>query len=227
MESAAVWTLPNILTLARVALSPVIALLPFIEGYLPKLIAFIVFLAAAISDIYDGRLARERKQITDLGKMLDPLADKLLLLATLLPIYSITHYRYLEYGIPWWGSVPLWVALVLIGREVLVTVLRSVAKRRGVVIAAAGAGKLKTIVQDIFIGATIAWFAWKDMRPAFGWERGWLGDLWERFHGAVVAVALGVALLLTLYSMAVFIYHYRQRLRAARPAPQSASGDGP
>lgn len=225
-STAIVWTLPNILTLARIVLSPVIALLPFIEGYLPKLIAFGVFLVAAISDIYDGRLARERKQITDLGKVLDPLADKLLLVATLLPIYSITHYRYLEYGIPWWGSVPLWVALVLIGREVLVTVLRSLAKRRGVVIAAAGAGKLKTIVQDIFIGATIAWFAWKDMRAAFGWQRGWLGELWEQVHGTVVAVTLGVALLLTLYSMGVYLYRYRWVFRGRRPAPQ-ASGDGP
>lgn len=221
-----VWTLPNILTLARVALSPVIALLPFIDGYGPKLTALGVFLIAAISDIYDGRLARERKQITDLGKLLDPLADKLLLLATLLPIYSITHYRYLEYGIPWWGSVPLWVALVLIGREVLVTALRALAKRRGVVIAAAGAGKLKTIVQDIFIGAMIAWFAWKDMRTAFGWQRGWLGDLWERVHGAVVAVTLGVALLLTLYSMGVYLYRYRWLFRGAPPTPH-ASGDGP
>ncbi len=87
-----VWTLPNILTLTRIGLTPVIALLPFINGYVPKLVAFLVFLAAAISDAYDGRLARERHQITDLGKILDPLADKLLLLATLIPIYWITMY---------------------------------------------------------------------------------------------------------------------------------------
>ncbi len=81
-----IWTLPNILTLSRVALTPVIALLPFIDGYLPKLIAFIVFLIAASSDIFDGRLARDRDEVTDLGKMLDPLADKLLLFACLIPI---------------------------------------------------------------------------------------------------------------------------------------------
>jgi phosphatidylglycerophosphate synthase len=86
-----VWTLPNILTIARIALAPVIALLPFIEGWVPKLIAFVVFIAAAISDIYDGKLARERGETTDLGKLLDPLADKLLLFATLIPIYWITR----------------------------------------------------------------------------------------------------------------------------------------
>lgn len=224
MAEAAVWTLPNILSLARIALSPVIALLPFIEGYFPKLIAFVVFLAAAISDIYDGRLARERRQITDLGKMLDPLADKLLLMATLVPIYWITRERALEYGIPWWGSLPLWVALVLVGREFLVTLLRYLAKRRGVVIAAGGAGKLKTMVQDIFIGATIGWFAWKDMRATFGWQRGWFGEYWEQFHGTVVAITLGVAVLLTVYSMVLYLYRYRSLFRGT---PQSVAGDGP
>jgi CDP-diacylglycerol--glycerol-3-phosphate 3-phosphatidyltransferase len=219
------WTLPNILTVARIALAPVIALLPFIRGFIPKLIAFVVFLAAAISDIYDGRLARERGEITELGKMLDPLADKLLLVATLIPIYWITRYPMQQYEIPWWGSLPLWVAVLLIGREVAMTVFRHVAKRRGVVIAAAGPGKAKTIVQDVFIGATILWFAWKDMRVTFGWESGWLGAFWEQFHGAVVAITLAVAVLLTAYSLAVYIYRYR-RLFRGQPAAPSASGDG-
>lgn len=219
-----IWTLPNILTLARIALTPVIALLPFITGYVPKLIAFIVFLAAAISDIYDGRLARERGEITDLGKMLDPLADKLLLFATLIPIYWITRYPMQQYEIPLWKNLPLWVAVLLVGREVVMTVFRHVAKRRGVVIAAGGAGKLKTIIQDIFIGATIAWFAWRDMRLAFGWESGWLGRLWNDFHGIVVAITLGGAVLLTAYSLAVYFYRYRKLFRGL-PATDGASGD--
>ena len=218
-----IWTLPNILTLCRIGLTPVIALLPFINGYIPKLIAFVVFLIAAISDIYDGRLARERDEITDIGKLLDPLADKLLLIATLVPIYWITTYRMQEYGIPWWGNVPLWVAVILIGREVLMTVFRQVAKKRGVVIAAASAGKIKTIIQDVFIGATIAWFAWKDMALAFGWETGWFGRLWERFHGTVVAITLGVTVLITVYSLGVYIYKYRTLFRGV---PSAASGDG-
>jgi CDP-diacylglycerol--glycerol-3-phosphate 3-phosphatidyltransferase len=225
MASERVWTLPNILTLARIALSPVIALLPFIAGWQPKLIAFVVFLAAAISDIYDGRLARERHEITDFGKILDPLADKLLLLGTLVPIYWITNYRMREYEIPWWGNLPLWVALLLVGREALMTVLRQVARRRGVVIAAAGAGKLKTIVQDVFIGATIGWFAWRDMTAAFGWRRGWLGGFWDRFHGLVVAVTLATAVVLTVYSLGVYLYRYR-RLFTGGGSPHVPSGDG-
>jgi CDP-diacylglycerol--glycerol-3-phosphate 3-phosphatidyltransferase len=223
MNAERVWTLSNILTLTRIALSPVIALLPFIAGWVPKLLALVVFLAAAISDIYDGRIARQRQQITDLGKILDPLADKLLLFATLVPIYWMTHYGMREYRIPWWGSLPLWVAVLLVGRELLMTGLRQMARRRGVVIAAAGAGKLKTIVQDVFIGATIGWFAWKDMRARFGWQRGWMGDLWERFHGALVAITLASAVLLTVYSLGVYLYRYR---RLFWSAAHSASGDG-
>jgi CDP-diacylglycerol--glycerol-3-phosphate 3-phosphatidyltransferase len=171
------WTLPNIITLARIALAPVIALLPFIEGSAPKLIAFGVFLAAAISDIYDGKLARRRAEITDLGKLLDPIADKLLLLATLIPIYWITRYPMHQYAIPWWGHLPVWVAVLLLGREVFMTAFRAFARRRGVTIAAGRAGKFKTIVQDVFIGATILWFAWKDLATAHGWRRGWLGGV--------------------------------------------------
>ena len=220
-----IWTLPNILTVSRIALTPVIALLPFIDGYLPKLIAFIVFLIAAISDIFDGRLARERDEVTDLGKMLDPLADKLLLFACLIPIYWVTRYPMSQYEIPWWGNLPLIVALLLVGREIAMTIFRYVAKRRGVVIAADSTGKIKTVVQDIFLGATIGWFAWRDMRIEFGWETGWLAAFWNRFHGAVVAVTLGVAVLLTVVSLLSYMYRYRSLFRDTYPA-HPEPGDG-
>src|SRR5438477_10646654 len=96
---------------------------------------------------------------------LAPATDKLLLFATLVPIFWMTRHPVsvardkVDYAIPWWGSLPVWVALLLVGREVLITAFRFFAKRRGVVIAAGGAGKLKAVVQNIFIGATIAWFA--------------------------------------------------------------------
>jgi len=210
-----IWTLPNILTVARIALTPVIALLPLIRGATPKLIAFVVFLAAAISDIYDGKLARERKEVTDIGKLLDPIADKLLLFATLVPIYWITRYPMRQYEIPWWGNLPAWVAVLLVGRELFMTGFRWFAKRRGVVIAAQRAGKVKTVIQDVFIGATILWFAWKDLAAARGWRRGWLGALWEQIHGTVVAVTLGIAIVITVYSLAHYLYRYRSLFRGA------------
>jgi CDP-diacylglycerol--glycerol-3-phosphate 3-phosphatidyltransferase len=211
------WTLPNILTIARICLAPVVALLPFIEGSAPKIIAFFGFIVVAVSDAVDGYLARSRNQITDLGKLLDPIADKLLLFAMLVPIYWITRHPTLlaDYAIPWWGSLPLWVCVLLIGRELLMTVFRFQARRRGVIIPAAGAGKAKAAFQNIFIGATIGWFAWKDLLVEMRWT-GRYRDFWDRFHGSVVALTLAVAVLLTAYSLAVYLYRYRALLRTAR-----------
>ena len=211
------WTLPNILTLARICLTPVIALLPFIDGYEPKVIALVIFVAAAVSDVVDGYLARRYKQVSELGQMLDPIADKLLLFATLIPIFWITRHPTIlvDYRIPWWGSLPVWVALILVGREVLITAFRFFARRRGVVIPAAGPGKLKAVVQNVFIGATIAWFAWKDALAAHRWA-GWFRNFWDQFHGAVVAITLGGAVVLTVYSLIVYIYRYRALLKGGK-----------
>jgi len=204
------WTLPNIITLARICLTPVIALLPFIEGFWPKFIAFIVFLVAAFSDILDGWLARRSNTVSDLGKLLDPIADKLLLFATLIPIFSMTRHPTIlvDYRIPWWGSLPVWVALLLVGREVLITAFRHFAMRRGVIIPAVAAGKAKALLQNIFIGATIAWFAWKDAIA----ELKLAGDFrnyWDQFHGTLIAVTLAGAIVLTVYSLGVYLYRYR------------------
>ncbi len=217
------WTLPNILTVGRIMLAPVIAILPFFDGYLPKLVAVLVFLAAAISDIYDGRIARERGEITELGKILDPLADKLLLLASLIPIYWLTRAGP-QYEIPWgWGVFPTWAAILLIGREALMTVIRQMAKRRGVVIAAAGAGKLKTIFQDIFLGAALVWFFWMDLKVESGLS-GSFADGWEWLLGAVMAFSLAVAVILTAYSLGVYLTRYRTLFFRAPVADRPGDG---
>jgi CDP-diacylglycerol--glycerol-3-phosphate 3-phosphatidyltransferase len=208
------WTLPNIITLARICLTPVIALLPFIQGYWPKVIAFVIFLVAAFSDIVDGWLARRYNTVSDLGKLLDPIADKLLLFATLIPIFWMTRHPTIlvDYRIPWWGSLPVWVALLLVGRELLITAFRYFALRRGVVIPAVAAGKAKAVVQNIFIGATIAWFAWKDAIAELKLA-GAFRDLWDQFHGRFVAVTLAGAIVLTVYSLGVYLYRYRALFR--------------
>jgi len=92
------WTLPNIITLARICLTPVIALLPFIQGYWPKVIAFVIFLVAAFSDVVDGWLARRWKQVTQLGTVLDPIVDIVFNLSIFL---SLTRD----------GMLPGWVGL--------------------------------------------------------------------------------------------------------------------
>ena len=108
------WTLPNIITLVRICFTPVIALLPFIDGYWPKLIAFIIFIIAAVSDIYDGHLARSRNEVTDLGKLLDPIADKLLVASCLLMLAADGTIR----------GWTLLAAVIILCREILVSGLR-------------------------------------------------------------------------------------------------------
>ena len=207
--STKVWTIANIVTVVRISFTPVIALLPFIDGYWPKLICFIVFVLVAFTDMLDGYLARSRGEVTDLGKLLDPLADKLLLFATLIPIYWIVRERQSEYGIPFWGSIPLWATLLMIGREVAMTIFRQWAKARGVVIAAGGAGKLKAVFQNIFVGAVMLWFAFRDARKPLGWEDNRYAYFWNQFHGGFVAVALVFAVVLTVYSFGQYLYRNR------------------
>ena len=204
-----VWTTANIVTVVRICFTPVIALLPFIDGYWPKLVCFIVFVLVAFTDMLDGYLARSRGEVTDLGKLLDPIADKLLLFATLIPIYWISRERHAEYGIPVWGSIPLWATLLMIGRELAMTIFRQWAKAKGVVIAAGGAGKLKAVFQNIFVGAVILWFAFRDARKPLGWENNRYAYFWNQFHGSFVAVALVIAVVLTVYSFGVYLYKNR------------------
>ncbi len=219
-----VWTLPNIVTIVRIAFTPVIALLPFIEGYWPKLICFVVFVLVAFTDMLDGYLARSRNEVTDLGKLLDPLADKLLLFATLVPIYWIARTRQAEYDIPFWGSIPLWVTLLLIGREVAMTIFRQWAKRRGVIVAAGQSGKLKAVFQNIFVGAVILWFAFRDARKPMAWEHNRYAQFWNEFHGTFVATALFFALVLTVYSFFVYMYRNRELFKASGRQDVRSSG---
>ena len=81
--------LPNAITIGRILISPLIAALPFINSPVARFAAFAVYIIAAISDYYDGMLARTRNLVTDLGRLLDPLADKLLLFATLIPMFVL------------------------------------------------------------------------------------------------------------------------------------------
>ena len=170
------WTLPNIITLVRICFTPVIALLPFIEGYWPKLIAFVIFLVAAISDVYDGYLARSREPGHRPRQAARPHRRQAAAVRHADPDLLDLPPRHDLYDIPIWGSIPLWVCLLLIGREVAMTVFRWWASRRGVVIPAAGAGKLKTTIQNIFIGAVILWFAFRDARKPMGWEHSRYAD---------------------------------------------------
>jgi CDP-diacylglycerol--glycerol-3-phosphate 3-phosphatidyltransferase len=173
-----------------------------------------LFLLAAVSDIWDGYLARKHGWITDVGKLLDPFADKLLLVSTFVPVYLISHRPGDLEDIPFWGPMPLWVLVVIFGRELAITVFRSWAQRHGTIIAAGPAGKQKAAFQNIFIGSVLVWYPLQQMVI----EREWYGPVWDRwsaFQSAVVASTLAIAVILTVYSAYDYWRSYRSLVRAA------------
>jgi CDP-diacylglycerol--glycerol-3-phosphate 3-phosphatidyltransferase len=200
--------LPNIITVSRIAACPVIFLLALSSTGALRLLAFVVFLIAAFSDVWDGYLARKHGLVTDLGKLLDPIADKLLLLSTFLPFYLISHSGDPLGLIPWWGEFPIWVIVVIFGRELLITIFRSYAARQGVVISAGKSGKRKALIQNFFSGGLLFWYS----LVLFGEEQGWGGGFWTfwgHMHGGWVGFFLALALFLTVYSMLDYLWSYR------------------
>jgi CDP-diacylglycerol---glycerol-3-phosphate 3-phosphatidyltransferase len=135
---------PNVLTVIRILLVPVlvVALLDRTGG--GDLLAAIVFAAATLTDAIDGYLARSRNWVTTFGKLMDPIADKLLIVAALVALVSLNR-------------LDAWVAMVIIAREFAVTVLRVAAgAQQGIVISASALGKLKTAIQVVMVMVLIA-----------------------------------------------------------------------
>ena len=132
--------LPNALTLLRIVAVPVVVVALLGETPNGDALAAAVFALAAATDGLDGYFARSRDAVTTFGKLMDPLADKLLIIGALLSLVSL-------------GRLAAWVAMVIIAREIAVTILRTIAAERGLVISASWLGKLKTVLQ---IAAVIA-----------------------------------------------------------------------
>jgi CDP-diacylglycerol--glycerol-3-phosphate 3-phosphatidyltransferase len=135
--------LPNALTLLRILLVPVVIVALLDETPNGDAIAAGVFALAALTDTLDGYIARQRELITTFGKLMDPIADKLLVTASLVALVSLDRLQ-------------AWVAMVIIAREFAVTGLRAVAAEQGVVIQASWLGKVKTILQVAAIICLIA-----------------------------------------------------------------------
>ena len=140
---AKVLNLPNLITGSRFLLSGCLMFLLLLEQT-PRaaLVSFWVFAIAAGSDWIDGYFARKYKSITVLGKLMDPLADKVLVTTALIMLIPS-------------GKIPAWVALIIMCREIVITGLRGVASSSGIVVAASGLGKLKSIIQYIGLGTLI------------------------------------------------------------------------
>jgi CDP-diacylglycerol--glycerol-3-phosphate 3-phosphatidyltransferase len=135
--------LPNALTLLRILAVPVVVVALLGETPNGDALAAAVFALAALTDGLDGYFARSRDSVTTFGKLMDPLADKLLITAALLSLVSLDR-------------LAPWIAMVIIAREIAVTGLRAIAAERGLVIAASWLGKLKTVLQIAAVFALIA-----------------------------------------------------------------------
>lgn len=175
--------LANKITLARIILVPVIMLFLLVRfdwGSVTfagatitysEIIATLIFIIAASTDGLDGYIARKRKLVTNLGKFLDPLADKLLITAALISLVDK-------------GSVAAWMAIVIISREFAVTGLRLVAAADGQVIAASKLGKLKTITQIVAICAVMLNnFPFSMIRFPFDWLAMWMAVIITIYSG--------------------------------------------
>ena len=236
--------LPNWLTVGRIAFTPLLIWLPLQDDPGYRLAAFVLFIAVAVTDYYDGMPARSRGLVTDLGKILDPLADKLLVAGTFIPMFWLQSPTG-DMVLSWWrgggaaravlshypfvisfGSadlrmpLPWWVIAIVLGREVAMTILRQVAHHRGTVIAAIFAAKLKTTFQLVWIGAAFFWFFVAtvdalDVRDRAGW------DFLANLAGIVGTVSMVASVALTVYSMGIYLFRFRAVLLAVKdPAPR-------
>jgi CDP-diacylglycerol--glycerol-3-phosphate 3-phosphatidyltransferase len=188
--------LPNQLTLLRVALIPV-----FISLFLSDDVRFqwggvAVFIASAITDYFDGKIARERGQITNFGKVMDPLADKLLMLTAMISFVQA-------------GLVPGWMITVIWWRELAVTGLRTLVAARSKVLAADKWGKIKTVLQAVAVVVGMLIYATQNSLNASSadWRMqlensGWWGDFWARLldTNALTYWLMFVAAVVSLFS---------------------------
>jgi phosphatidylglycerophosphate synthase len=234
--------LPNAITMGRIAATPLIATLVINSAWVPRLSAWVLFIAAATTDYVDGKLARDRNLVTNLGKLLDPLADKLLLFATLIPMYWLMRdslFAALPPSDAWAAGetvgaivaspgerrllypfvtplglvgLPIWILAVVVVREVMMTLFRQYASKRGIIIAALGPGKWKTTFQMIWVGAALFWF----MASTAAMEHGWRGTAWHAFalfNGIVGTISMALAIALTIYSMGLYVRTYGPMMR--------------
>ncbi|NRA02721.1 MAG: CDP-diacylglycerol--glycerol-3-phosphate 3-phosphatidyltransferase [Myxococcales bacterium] len=142
------WTIPNSITLGRIAVVPLLLLLPFFPGRGASLVFGVGYLAASLSDLLDGYLARRDGTVTRIGKLLDPLADKLLVMTAFVMLVAVDR-------LPLW-ALPLVVAIL--AREIAVTALRAMASAEGVVLGASSMGKWKAGFQTAAVTALLIYY---------------------------------------------------------------------
>ncbi|MDD5618433.1 MAG: CDP-diacylglycerol--glycerol-3-phosphate 3-phosphatidyltransferase [Candidatus Omnitrophica bacterium] len=189
--------LANKLTMLRLVLAFVFMAFLFVQGFIFKIIAFLVFSLACLTDLLDGWVARKRNEITDLGKLLDPIADKVLVLAAFL--------AFVEMNLIW-----AWMVVIIIIREFLITGLRILAITKGKVLEAERAGKHKTVSQMVTIFFILIALILKDVGARYNF---WTASIENMVnHGIIILMFITVTL--TVTSGFSYLWKNRQIIRS-------------
>jgi len=183
--------LPNKLTLARIALSPVFMALILINDTRAKLASLIVFVIAALTDMGDGYFARKTGRITGFGKFMDPLADKILASTALISLVAL-------------GYVRGWMVIVIVAREFLITGIRSMAAYRGMLITPSFWARIKTALQMISISVILLFVYLKAMLVPLGYE-------WGIFESETTILVFDVLMFVTMIVTVATGVHYLVR----------------
>ena len=197
--------LPNKITLARICLIPVFVLIFFLDGVLPfaQGIAATIFVIAACTDFIDGYIARSRGLVTNLGKFLDPIADKVLVSTAMLLLLTMKEKIFDDLGA--WVYIAVAVCIcVIMARELIISAFRQIAAANGVIMAADKLGKYKTIFQDIAIAVLIFSGGFADFLSPWYNYLTWLG-----------LAIFGVATILTVWSGIAYVVNNKQVLKDA------------
>ena len=183
----------NRLTVLRIILTFVFMFFLFCHGLWAKALSLAIFIFAALSDFFDGRIAHKKNMVTDFGKLMDPIADKILVLA------AFTAFVQMQ-------LIDAWMFVIIVSREILITSLRLFALNKGKVLSAAKAGKHKTVSQMAVILYILGFIVLKEIMLAFfTWN-----PAWERFFRDSVYILMLLTVGLTLYSGLNYLWENRK-----------------
>lgn len=186
----------NRITMARIALTVVFMVFlvgPFRQDLWAKAAALITFILAALSDFLDGFIANKRNMVTDFGRLMDPIADKILVLAAFSAFVQIQ-------------IIEAWMFMIIVSREILITSLRLFALNKGKVLSAARAGKHKTVSQMLVIFTILGFIVLKGAMLTYStWN-----PVWEKFFRQAIYMLMLITVGLTLYSGISYLWENRK-----------------
>jgi CDP-diacylglycerol--glycerol-3-phosphate 3-phosphatidyltransferase len=185
--------LANRLTMSRILLTFVFMFFLFCQGLWPKVASLVVFTIAAISDLLDGLIAQRRNMVTDFGRLMDPIADKILVLAAFAAFVQLQ-------------LIEAWMFVIIIAREIMITSLRLFALNKGKVLSAARAGKHKTVVQMGVIFAILGFILFKEIVLRYStWN-----PAWEKIFRQGIFFLMLITVGFTLYSGLSYLWENRK-----------------